>query len=335
MRILEVATEAPPYRGGISRIVGLLSEELTQLGHEVDIVTPKLRLREFKISTRQLRQFKGYDIIHLHGPTPFWSDFILLRNSNTPLVYTHHADISWGTEALSKYYRTFHRKLVNKAKAIVVHSKDYAGLFGDGNVSVVNLPCNFVPSKKENYLLYKSTVFTVLFVGQLRPFKGLDLLLNVASALEEVSFSIVGQGYLKEKLERKAANLRNVKFLGPLNDDDLEKIYKKSHVICLPSINTTEAFGLTLVEGSIFGCVPIASNLAGVRENVEHLGGYVFEPGSPSACAKKIRLLFEDSSLWSNTSQAVCSSAFDYSRRNTIKYYAKKHQEIFEKCLRK
>src|SRR6266849_1307685 len=91
-KILEISPEMPFSNSGIGRLVGQLSSFFQASGYKVDILYPTRRFREFKLSSIPLRHFSDYDIVHLHGPTPFLSDLVLARNSHR-VVYTHHAQI--------------------------------------------------------------------------------------------------------------------------------------------------------------------------------------------------------------------------------------------------
>lgn len=332
MKVLEVATDVPPYKGGISRLVGILSSGLERRGHIVHVLTPKMRFNEFKFSFVPFRRYNGYDVIHVHGPTPFLSDMILMRNHKRPVVYTHHAEVSWLSEGLSKIYRNFHRFLAKKARFVIVHSYDYARLFKEANVVLIRLPCPFKPP--ENFKIEdKLNQFTVLYVGQFRPFKGIDMLIKAARILKKVKFVLVGNGYLKSKFVCMARDLRNVEFGAAPDDESLKRFYRQAHVICLPSVNTTEAWGLVLVEGALYGCVPLASNLIGVRENVSLLKGLSFEAGSLGSLVEKIRMCSEDRRLWRGLAVRVQIAACNYAHKYTPKYYVKMHEELFGKCL--
>jgi rhamnosyl/mannosyltransferase len=324
-----ISSDVPPYKGGISRIVGLLKDGLERSGHQVTLVHPNYRIRELKFSSIPFRQYgNSYDLIHLHGPTPFLSDLTLLTHCKHPIVYTHHAEVCWISRKISKIYRQFHRFLAEKAHAIIVHSYDYKRLFDGTNVAVIHMPCSFKYHKEFN-IKQKANPFTVLFVGQFRPFKGIDILLKAASMLLDVNFVLVGDGYLKPKFMRMAEGLANVKFLGRVSDDALEKLYKQAHVVCLPSVNTTEAYGLVLIEGALYGCVPVASNLIGVRENVSRLQGCLFKPGSYQSLAGKIRMLSSQKESWLNLASKSKEAAHDYVSMHPIEYYVSRHEEIF------
>jgi rhamnosyl/mannosyltransferase len=328
-----ISPDAPPYKGGISRLVGLLKEELNSLGHQVVLVNPKIRLREFKFSTIPFHRYHTkYDLIHVHGPTPFLSDLTLIMGKRDKIVYTHHAEICWLSERLSKVYRNFHRFLVKHVRAIIVHSYDYAKLFRHSNIFVIRMPCIFNPASNSE-IWKKSNSFTVLYVGQFRPFKGLEMLIKVALTLQGVNFVLVGSGYLKSKLIRMARDAKNIKFVGIVSDDELRQMYSSSHVICLPSINTTEAYGLVLIEGALHGCVPIASNLLGVRENVLRLKGLLFHPRSYDQLRQKISMLSKDKHLWTKLAIQSQKAALSYCGAYTSKYYVKKHEEVFQRCI--
>jgi len=334
LKILEVAADAPPYKGGISRLVGILSTGLKKRGHLIKVVAPRIRFREFKFSTIPFRRWNNYDVVHLHGPTPFLSDLMLAR-LKVPIVYTHHAEICWISDDLSKVYRKFHNLLAKRAQAVIVHSYDYAQLFRKArNVLVVRVPPSFPPPKNLD-IKSKSDPFTVLYVGQFRPFKGIDVFIKAAKLLKDVNFFLVGDGYLKPKLMQMSKGLSNVKFFGNLSDEELVNLYRRSHVVCLPSINTTEAYGLVLIEGALFGCVPIATNLLGVRENISLLKGLLFEPKSYYSLAEKIRTLFNNRKLWIELAERSHTAAVNYANKYTVDYYVNAHEEAFKDVFNK
>jgi rhamnosyl/mannosyltransferase len=257
---------------------------------------------------------------------------MFMANFGSPIVYTHHAEICWVSERLSKIYRDFHRFLTGKARAIIVHSYDYARLFEKANVEVVRMPCPFGPSENLG-VEGKKSPFTVLYVGQFRPFKGIDVFIKAAMILKDVNFFLVGDGYLKPKFMHMAEGLANVKFFGRVSDEQLIELYKQAHVVCLPSVNTTEAYGLVLIEGALYGCVPLATNLIGVRENISQLRGLLFEPKSHTSLVEKIRMLADDMGLWVNLAEGSQKAAVSYVGTYSPDYYVNRHEEIFKRCL--
>jgi rhamnosyl/mannosyltransferase len=335
MRILIIATDAPPYKGGVARLVGILSDNLRFRGHRVSVLAPRVRFGEFKPSLIPFRRYDDCDVIHLHGPTPLLSDIAFLSNHRTPIAYTHHAEVSWLSEKLFRIYRMFHRFLVRRAKAVIVSSSEYMHLFDGLDVFLIRIPCPLEPPLNFSIEEKVDKQFTVLFVGQFRPYKGLGLLLRAANMLKDVRFILVGEGYLKPKImsEVRVRGLRNVEIRSAPTDDDLKKLYMDAHIVCLPSINTSEAWGIVLTEGALYGCLPVASNLPGVRENVSLLRGLNFERGSYMSLAAKIKYLSEDKMLWLDLARRSQEAAIRYVKVYTHDYYAREHEKVFERCL--
>lgn len=331
MKVLEIATDAPPYKSGIARLVGVLIEGLRKRGVHVDVEAPRYRFREFKLSFIPLKKHDDYDVVHIHGPTPFLSDISLLTNGYS-IVYTHHAEIRWLSENMSQLYTRFHRLLAcRKARIIIVHSQEYARLFKAVNVEVVRppvtmrLPKNFRPEERLRH------PFTVIYVGQFRAFKGIDVLIEAASFLKDVNFILVGEGPLKHNFKRLVSclSLGNVVFEDKVDDNKLQKLYENSNVVCLPSLNTTEAYGLVLIEGALHGCVAVASNLMGVRENLRLLGGFSFNKGSSEELVNIIQKLKSKPKMWLSLSMQTYERAVKYIAKYDADNYVQRHMELF------
>jgi len=101
------------------------------------------------------------------------------------------------------------------------------------------------------------------------------LLLPAVVGCHGIELILVGGGDRLGEYRLLAADLdggTNVQFLGPVSDDELLAQYDRSDVIVLPSVTKAEAFGLVVLEGMAAGCVPVVSDLPGVRELVSHAG---------------------------------------------------------------
>ncbi len=336
MRILEIATEVPPFRGGISRLVGVLADGLKRARHEVILLSPQRRFGEFKLSSIPLRRYKNFDVVHIWGPTPFLSDLLFLTNTGLNLVYTHVADICWKSEFVSRAYHKLNDRLARSASATITLSDDYANQLnsrGFRNVAVIRPPFRFdqVDRPLRSLMRSKNRRFTVLYVGQLRPFKAIDVLMEVATEAKDINFIIEGRGYLRRQLEQLAHDscCDNVKFVNAKGDDELIRLYETSHVVCLPSRNTTEAYGLALLEGAMFACVPVASDLLGVRENVKQLHGCVVPPNSPEHLTTAVKSLADNPEKWTHSAEDSYFAAHHYAHEFSTSYYIKKHLEIF------
>ncbi len=79
----------------------------------------------------------------------------------------------------------------------------------------------------------------------------------------------------------------NWRFVGSLSPAQMAAFYPNLDVHVLPSLNSTEAFGLVQIEAMINGVPSIASNLPGVRQPVKlHEMGKVIPIGDADALAE-------------------------------------------------
>src|SRR5262249_55540683 len=114
----------------------------------------------------------------------------------------------------------------------------------------------------------------VLFVGQMRGYKGVDWLIRAVAGQAQIELTLIGDGPQRGEYERLASDLgaTNVRFLGRVTDEALHAEYDRNDVITLPSVTQAEAYGLVTVEGMAAGCVPVVSDLPGVRDVVTGVG---------------------------------------------------------------
>jgi rhamnosyl/mannosyltransferase len=73
-------------------------------------------------------------------------------------------------------------------------------------------------------------------------------------------------------------------------------LIKQCHVIVLPSVTRSEAFGIALLEGMAAGLVPVASHLPGVADLIGN-EGFTFPPGNVHALRQILIRLRDDPAL--------------------------------------
>ncbi|MBA2678733.1 MAG: glycosyltransferase family 4 protein [Ktedonobacteraceae bacterium] len=309
LRVLVIATEAPPVHGGIARIVGYLQNGFQERGHHVDVLAyPEIKRFQFgeaRLSSlifkipQLLNTIHTYDVIHVHGATPTVSDVALLlvrlRKKRPLVVYTHHMDLDFKPIGfLNTLYNHVHRRLITQADVVIASTKDNLRLLG-GNRRRKSAIIPFgINLKHFNISGQKDTGFTVLFVGQFRPYKGVRVLLQAMSQVPGARLLIAGQGPEEKAYRALGQELGlDVEFHTAVDDNQLRQLYQRSHAVVLPSVSRLEAFGIVLVEGMAAGCVPIASNLPGVREVVGQTG-FLFPVGDADWLADILRTLRDD-----------------------------------------
>ena len=290
LEVLIVTSEAPPIVSGISRCVDRLTVGLRDRGHRVDVLSsvqmPRLMLGEYRFSPlvaywRQIGSLlEGYDVVNLHGPVPTMSDVVLLlagARRGTPILYTHHSALAVrGAETLSRVYNRLHRVLSGRADRILTTSEHYAALerrAGGPEVEVVPWGVDVRPRPLRPHR--DGAPLKVLFVGQMRPYKGLEWLIPAVAGRPGLELTLIGDGAHRAEYEALAGSADNVLFSGRVSDDDLHRAYDTHDVVVLPSVTQAEAFGLVVLEGMAAGCVPLVSDLPGVRDLVADTGPVV------------------------------------------------------------
>lgn len=139
------------------------------------------------------------------------------------------------------------------------------------------------------------------FVGRLAEQKGLDTLLRawkpVAEALRAGTLSLVGDGDLRDQLQREAAEggVRRVHFHGHVENAHL--IMSELDVLCLPS--RWEGLGLVLLEAMRAGCPIVASRVGGIPEAVGENGeaALLVPPDDPEKLADALLKVCRDKAL--------------------------------------
>jgi glycosyltransferase involved in cell wall biosynthesis len=312
--ILIVTSEAPPIVSGISTCIDRLATGLMARDHRVRVLScaqiRRLAFGEWRLSSfvahwpRIVRQLRHFDVVNLHGPVPTMSDVFLWLSDWLPpyvrpaIVYTHHSPIDiQGASRMSTYYNTLHRALALRADRIVASSPHYARQHRSRYGPMVrSIPWGADPRVSPPARARRAAgELNVLFVGQMRPYKGVETLLAAAAGQPWLKLTLVGEGAGLASYQRIADRLAvtNARFTGRLSDAELQHQYAINDVVVLPSVTQAEAFGLVLIEGMAAGCVPVASDLPGVRD-VAGPTGLVVPAGDPQALRAALRGLAQD-----------------------------------------
>ena len=147
----------------------------------------------------------------------------------------------WGLGALN-------RRLCSRADCVVANSTPMARVAercGAGNTRVLGtlLPHPFLDAPIEPR---GGALERAIFVGRLAAEKRLDSILEAAERLPGITFAIAGDGPLRGEVERAAARLPNLEYLGWLPRSGIRAAIDASDLLLLPS--TVEAFGTVALE---------------------------------------------------------------------------------------
>ena len=249
------------------------------------------------------------DIIHYHFPWPFMDMVHFITRLHKPTILTYHSDIvkqKW----LLKLYNPLMHAFMNSVDHIVATSPNYVATSSvlqrykdKTSVIPIGLDKDSYPvpvTEKCNYwqAILGSKFF--LFVGNLRYYKGLHILLD---ALQGVDYpvAILGSGVIEKDLRKQAEllGLKNIHFLGALSDEDKVSLIQCCYAMVFPSHLRSEAFGISLLEGAMFGKPMISCEIGTGTTfiNVANETGLVTPPADSDALRKAMRTLWDNPSL--------------------------------------
>jgi rhamnosyl/mannosyltransferase len=321
MRVLHVyKTYFPDTQGGLEECIRQICFGTTALGIENRVLSlsrdpnpavlprPEAELHRFKrtvelssngISAEAFSAFPALaswaDVIHYHFPWPFADLLHLWHRPSAATVLTYHSDIvrqRW----LSSCYSPVMSRFLDRMDRIVATSPAYAASSPVLSRFVhklrvipigIDAGCYPVVSEAERQwarALNREKFF--LFIGVLRYYKGLHVLLD-AVAGTELRLVIAGSGPLEGALQREIARrgLQNVRLLGQVTDREKISLIEACTAIVLPSHLRSEAFGVSLLEGAMYGKPLISAEIGtGTSYINEHLTtGIVVPPGDALA----------------------------------------------------
>ncbi len=345
MRILLVYKNFPPVIGGVERYLSLLTTGLTQTGIDVDILTTwdkhttreeqqphisiykaghwghissaPLSLPFFRIFEQLARES---DLIHLNIPYPPADLAYLISAYQKPLVITYHADIV-RQRISGRLYRPFLRQILKKAHQIIVSSQAYIDtslqLQPYSNKCVVipiSIPVEAykatpaITARAHQYRHEYADMPLLLFIGKMRHYKGVDILIRAMDQISSSHLLLVGDGPLLStwrSLARSSPAHRRIHFLGELSEMDKIACLHAADIFILPSINRAESWGMVLLEAMACS-LPLISTELGTGTSVinEHNStGLVIPPNDSSALAQTVNYLLEHPQLRKNLGQ--------------------------------
>jgi rhamnosyl/mannosyltransferase len=256
-----------------------------------------------------MREFGGLiakaDIVHYHFPWPYADLLHLLWRVRKPSVVTYYSDIV-RQRMLLQFYSPLMYKFLRSVDAIVAISPNYLATspvlrhYADKTTVIpIGLDKDSYPRPGPECLQGWRGRFGdrfFLFVGMLRYYKGLHILLE---AMRGVDFPvvIVGAGPIEEQLREHAAKLglRNIHFLGALPEEDKVALLELCLAVVFPSHLRSEVFGISLLEGAMYGKAMISSEIGTGTSyvNIDSETGLVVPPSDPEALRKAMQYLLE------------------------------------------
>ncbi len=327
---MKIAVIGPyyPQTGGVQVYSTMLVQELLKRGYDVTVVSypgakpysvekvvnvptiPVKLLRGLSFIVGASLYLDGYDVILAQYATTSGTAALLakiwskVRREDLKYFVTFH-----GSDANPWKVGLFWRRLVasvGKASAGVITVSHYLKSKLKGLVEVkAVIPGGIVrevylnlPSKEEAKEILGIKGPVVLSVGTLRRPKRFDIIPEIAKDVE-ANFLIIGEGPLRELIERKAVELGvsgRIRLLGRVPHEEVPIYYRAADVLLHPV--ESEGYGLVALESLAAGTPVVASKVGGIPEVVEDgVTGYLVEGNDPEVFTNKLNVLLSNEGL--------------------------------------
>lgn len=263
------------------------------------------------------------DIIHMHGILNELSPSILQACKNIPVIMTVHNNlivnaVSTPASTIGKPCKTricpgcincvgikgaiyeyikhyIHKKLFKRISLYICPSQYMYHFLQEASFSPIAYipnginPLTYVPIKNFHELLY---------VGRLTKDKGVEYLLKampeVIKRFSRCSLTLVGSGVDESYFHKLTQTLKiaqNVKFVGAVTSNELQKYYQRSTIVIVPSIYN-DNFPTVCLEAMSVGRPVIGTRMGGIPELIEDgKTGWIVAPESSFELSAKIQEL--------------------------------------------
>lgn len=333
MRLLHVYKDYPPVFGGIEHHVRDLAEAQAAAGHDVTVLVTARRGPTTETIERGVRVVRARrlataastplsaalawrlatarpDLTHLHSPYPL-GEAAWLAVGRPPMVLSYHADIV-RQRRLKVVWRPLQRRVLARAARIVAGSPavaDGSPVLAEWRDRVTVVPygidvARFARSAEAVAAARRArrpagAAGVVVFVGRLRYYKGLHVLVDALARRHDVHALVVGEGPEGAPLRAQAAALGigdRLHWLGDVPDAELPDVLAAADVFCLPATARSEAFGIAMVEAMAAGLPVVSTELGTGTSWVNRDGetGLVVPPGDAAALAAALGALVDD-----------------------------------------
>jgi glycosyltransferase involved in cell wall biosynthesis len=156
----------------------------------------------------------------------------------------------------------------------------------------------------------------VMFVGRIARYKGVSELIDAMSILTDDYCLVLVSGDNTDAIELYAASKgmsRRLLVQHKVSYDGLPMYYSAADVVCMPSTDNGEAFGLVAIEAMACG-VPVVTTELGTGtsyHNIDGVTGLIIEPKNVSQLSESIVEICENKEKYS--AEVIRNRAMDFS----------------------
>lgn len=308
------------------------------------------------VATKLVRE---HDVVQMHLPQ-FDAPGVAMRGRlfGKPAVLTYHCDLHLPPGLFNRFVNLVVRWQNNMAallsNRVVTYTQDYAAHSSylsryKQKLQTILPPVELPPvaaAAVEEFARTHNTAERRPVIGMAARFaaeKGVEVLLDALPVILEkypraqVLFAgqyqnVMGEAAYAERLMPRIHQYEQSghwTFLGNLNPAEMSAFYPNLNALVIPSLNSTEAFGLVQIEAMLNGVPCVASALPGVRMPVQmHHMGCVARVGDAASLAEGVIKVLSEPQEYQGDIEAI-RKAYDPDA------IAAQYEQLFEGLMRR
>ena len=208
-----------------------------------------------------------------------WSNYLTLFFSDQVITYT--GDYAGHSKILPRFsdktryiYPPILAPKVDKRVQKVIRGKLGSDLKRVKGLTLIGIAARLAAEKGIEYVLESIPILSSKFKVQSSKLREPGIKIVIAGPEDPV-----GEERYREKINHLVEKYKDyVVFIGELKEEEMGSFYSLLDVLVLPSINSTEAFGMVQVEAMLMGVPCVSSDLPGVRIPVQKTGMGIIVP---------------------------------------------------------
>lgn len=308
-----------PFRpwSGVGRFLPGITYEFAEIGYNV------IAKRTIGRAIREFRPDLVYDRYNSFSTAAVDA----ARKAGVPVFLEVNAPVAFERTAyehrplhLARMAARLERRICNQANHVFAVStplKEF--LVAERGVSAAQVtvipngvdPEKFLPASQDDQVRRKfkkrlgiDSRLVIGFVGILRPWHGIDLLLEAVSSLvsrhPNIHLLIVGDGTIEDSLRKRARELgilSSVSFAGRVPHEQMNRYLAAMDIAVSPRASFY-ASPMKILEYMAMGIPTVAPDMANIRDIIrDHENGLLFEPENPSSLLSAFQELIRSPKL--------------------------------------
>jgi len=200
---------------------------------------------------------------------------------------------------LTKLFQFLNRWLLYNPEIIISSSRfllefyNQRGFFKKSKKIILTNPINI---KTQNTINNKQEgKFNFLFLGQVEKYKGILLLIKVFNKITNpnTNLLIVGTGSALDEAKKLSNNNPNIKFLGYIPNQELNKIFAQANATIVSSL-CYENSPTVIFESLSYGVPVLAARIGGIEFIKDNYNGLTFEAGDEQDLLRILKYSLEN-----------------------------------------